>query len=335
MQTHHVFILNPAAGPSDQTAELRTLIDTTCRKENLSYTVLSTLHKGQATELCRTYALDHPDVTCRFYSCGGDGTLNEVITGVINCDNAEVACFSCGTGNDFIKIFENTDAFHDLTRVVSGSVASLDAMHVETDGDASHGAINICSVGVDARVADWASRNKRRLPFSGKLVYDLAVLKVFFSRLYRKYKVTIDGVSYDGEYTIIVAASGRFYGGGYYVVPESEPDDGLLDFLLVRRVTHLQLINLIGKYQQGRHTELGDVAVHLRGKEMILETENDEALNFDGEIVPGRRMQITVKEGGIPFVVPKGSKIIHGAKAFASKIKEKQVKTSKPGKKLV
>ncbi len=276
----------------------------------------------------------HSDHICRFYSCGGDGTLNEVVSGVMDMDNVEIGCFACGTGNDFIKIFDNVDYFQDMQRVVNGTPQTLDVMRLDT-GHEKHGAINICSMGVDARVADWASRNKRRLPFSGKLVYDIALIKTFFSRLSRTYRVTIDGKRYDGEYAIIVAASGRFYGGGYYAVPEAEPDDGKLDFLLVKKVSHLQLIALIGDYQNGRHVEFAKHTVFVRGSEIELETEKDEPINFDGEIVPGNKVKISVCPGRAAFVVPEGCNIIHDAQAFERIRKQKAVKSSKQGKSLV
>lgn len=334
MEILHVFLLNPAAGHRDRTAELRVMIDTLCVKRGLEYRVLLTRGRGDASALCAGFARAHADRICRFYSCGGDGTLNEVVSGVMDAENAQVACFACGTGNDLIKIFDHPEYFQDMARVISGHTVPLDAMSVSCDG-VRQGALNICSAGIDARVADWVGRNKRRLPFSGKLIYDLSLVKAFFGRLSRAYKVTIDGESYDGEYAILVAASGRFYGGGYYAVPEAEPDDGLLDFLLVKKVSHLQLLRLIGKYQTGHHRDFSELTVYARGRELHFTTQAPEPVNYDGEILSGRDVRISLCPGKISFVLPEGCEIIHNAEAFESMTEKNRVKASKQDKNFI
>jgi diacylglycerol kinase (ATP) len=334
MEILHIFVLNPAAGHRDQTTQLRMIIDTLCLKLGLEYKILHTRHKGEASALCADFAGAHPDRICRFYSCGGDGTLNEVVSGVLDAENAQVACFACGTGNDLIKIFDHPDYFRDMARVISGQAVPLDAMRISCDG-IRRGALNICSAGIDARVADWVGRNKRRLPFGGKVIYDLSLARAFFSRLSRSYQVTIDGKTYDGEYAILVAASGRFYGGGYYAVPEAEPDDGLLDFLLVKKVSHFQLLRLIGKYQSGRHQEFSELTVYARGREMRLKTQTPEPVNYDGEILAGQDVQISLCPGKISFVLPEGCEIIHDARAFESISEKNKVNTRKQSKNFV
>ncbi len=331
MDMHHVFLLNPAAGHSDQTAGLRAHIDEVCRARGLDYCILLSQYKGHISELTAEYAQSHAHVPCRFYACGGDGTLNEVVTGALGFDNAEVACFACGTGNDFIKLFDDPDAFRDLGRVIGGQAEPFDAMTVTGENGERFAAVNICSAGIDARVADWVGRNKRRFSFGGKLIYDLSLAKAYFAPLSRFYKVTVDGVRYDGDYSILVAASGRYYGGGYYAVPEAEPDDGILDFLFVKKIGHLALLSLIGKYQTGRHREFGDLAVFLHGQELVLESRKPEPINFDGEILSCRRVMIRRSEDKLAVVIPQGARLIRAGNENVRIKEENRVNSSKPG----
>ncbi len=84
----------------------------------------------------------------RVYACGGDGTLNECVNGAAGLPNTAVTHFPCGTGNDFIRMFDNEKSrFYDLTELINGEVRPLDVIKCN-----DRYAINICSLGIDARV---------------------------------------------------------------------------------------------------------------------------------------------------------------------------------------
>lgn len=303
-----IFIINPAAGKEGQAAKAAAAAERAAAARGLDYEILWTEYKGQAAELVSRIARENAPTVCRFYACGGDGTLNEVVCGAAEADNAEVACYPCGTGNDFIKLFSGAEHFLDFDALIDAPAIPLDLIRV---GDRY--ALNVCSVGVDARVADWVGRNKRRLPLSGKLLYDFSVLVNFFGRLHRRYTVELDGERLDGDYAIIVAASGRYYGGGYFAVPEAEPDDGLLDFVLIRKLSHLKLVRLIGKYQSGRHREFGDLEIYRRGRRIVLGSEREEAYNCDGEILYASGVTIELAGKRLSVVLPAGAQLIRDA----------------------
>ncbi len=303
-----IFIVNPAAGKKGRAAEAAAEAERAAAARGLDYQIIQTEYKGHAVEIVRRIAEEHADTTCRFYACGGDGTLNEVVCGAAECENAEVACYPCGTGNDFIKLFSGREHFLDMGALIDAPVIPLDLIRIN-----DRYALNLCSAGVDARVADWVGRHNRRLPLSGKLVYDLSLLVNFFSKLDRHYRVELDGERLDGDYSIIVAGSGRYYGGGFYAIPEAEPDDGALDFVLIRKVSHLGLIKLIGRYQKGLHSEFGDLHIWRRGRRIVLESEKEEPCNYDGEILRVKRAVIELAPRQLPVVLPEGSALIHAA----------------------
>lgn len=209
-----VFIVNPQAGKTGQFKQTISRIHFAAEAHGLSYRIVLTEHQGHASEVVHREA--NPGMPCRFYACGGDGTLNEVVCGAAGHGNAQVACYPCGTGNDFIKIFEHRERFLDLDALIEGEASPFDLIQVN-----DRFAINLCSAGIDARVADWVKRNHRKVPLTGKPVYDLSLVVNFFGRISRYYEVELDGERLDGEYSILVAASGRYYGGGFYAVPEA------------------------------------------------------------------------------------------------------------------
>ena len=79
----HVFIVNPAAGKSDRTESYRKLIDAAFVPRGLQYELLVSQAPGDCRKLAQQAAASGEEV--RLYACGGDGTLNEVVNGVIGC----------------------------------------------------------------------------------------------------------------------------------------------------------------------------------------------------------------------------------------------------------
>ena len=99
----HVFIINPTAGKTDRTKEIREQIHklTTCDPVEIHLTRA----QGEAEHIARTVAQSGDEV--RVYACGGDGTVNEVVRGVAERENCCIAVLPCGSGNDFLKFFDN------------------------------------------------------------------------------------------------------------------------------------------------------------------------------------------------------------------------------------
>ena len=136
----HVFIVNPSAGRADAGIALVPRLIEQLAKMELDYVIEMTERPGHATDLARRYAMTREPV--RFYACGGDGTLNEVVAGAAGYDNAAVTVFSGGSGNDFVKIFDDPKAFFDLHRLMDADEATFDLIRCNDDLS-----LNICSVG--------------------------------------------------------------------------------------------------------------------------------------------------------------------------------------------
>ena len=142
---HHLFIINPAAGSRNRTDDYSEVIHKVCRARNLDYEVRVSTAPGECTRIAREAAETGEEL--RLYACGGDGTLNEVVAGAAGYDNAAVTVFSGGSGNDFVKLFDDPKAFFDLHRLMDADEATFDLIRCNDDI-----ALNICSVGLDARM---------------------------------------------------------------------------------------------------------------------------------------------------------------------------------------
>ena len=295
----HIFIINPAAGKADKTAEYTASIEKSC--QGLDYEIRVSEYSGDCTRIAREYAKTGEEV--RLYACGGDGTLNELVAGAAGYNNAAVTVYVGGSGNDFVKIFDDRDAFRDLDRLLDAETAEFDLIDCNADP-----AINICCVGLDSRIGAEMARFKRLPGVSGSLAYIQSTVVNLFKGISEHYIVDVDGERIDGEMTIICIANARYYGGGFNAVPDAEPDDGLLDILLVKKLHLWQIPGALAKYKAGRYKELGHIARHIRTDRITIRCDKDSPVNLDGEIRMARNVQIRISDQKIRFFYPKGLK---------------------------
>ena len=295
----HIFIINPAAGKNDKTAEYTSKIEKACR--GLSYEIAVSQAPGDCTRIAREVAQTGEAV--RLYACGGDGTLNEVVAGAAGFDNAAVTAYVGGSGNDFVKIFDDREAFRDLDRLLDAETATFDL--IDCNGSP---AINICCVGLDSRVGAGMARFKRLPGVSGSMAYILSTVVNIFKGISEHYIVDVAGEEIEGEMTFVCVANARYYGGGFYAVPDAQPDDGMLDVLLVKKLRLWQIPGALAKYKAGRYRELGDVARHIRTDRITVRCDQDSPVNLDGEIRTARNVQMKISDKKIRFFYPKGLK---------------------------
>ena len=105
---------------------------------------------------------------------------------------------------------------------------------------------------------------------------------------------------------MVCVCNGRYYGGGFYAVPEADPRDGALDVLLVKKVTRAQVPGLIGKYKAGRYKELPEYITHYRTDRLEIHSPIPTAVNLDGELKMETDISMSIAEEKIRFFYPKG-----------------------------
>lgn len=294
----HLFVINPAAGSRDHSKEYREQIERVCNARGIDYEIFVSQAPGQCREAARSAAQTGEEY--RIYACGGDGTLNEVVSGVVGFPNVAVTMFAGGSGNDFVKIFDKTEPFQDLEQLLDAREAAFDLIRCNDDYS-----LNICSVGLDARIGTDVA-NYKRLPFlSGFRAYALSAVINTVRGVSEHYVVEIDGQRMDAKQTLICACNGRFYGGGFNPVPEADPADGKLEVLLVKDVSRLKVLEVIGKYKNGRYAKYPNLIRHFSTDRVRILCDKPTPVNLDGELRVAQTIDICVAEEKIRFFYPK------------------------------
>ena len=295
----HLFIINPAAGSKDRTAEYTKKIQEVCQAKGLHYRIAVSACPGDCTRLAREAAETGQPV--RIYACGGDGTLNEVASGAAGFSNAAVTVFSGGSGNDFVKLFNEPQAFYDLERLLDCQETEFDMIRCN-----DRLSLNICSIGLDARIGTDVSNYKRIPLLSGFRAYAVSTVINLFRCISEHYVVELEGERVDAKQTMICICNGRFYGGGFNPVPEADPADGLMDVLLVKKVSIFQVPGVIGKYKNGRYKELTHLVRHIRTDRLSIYCDKDTPVNLDGELMMAKDVCFRIAEEKLRFFYPKG-----------------------------
>lgn len=298
----HVFILNPVAGKNHMAVELRGKIDAYfARHPELEYSIRITDGVGAATRIAQEECEAGDRV--RLYACGGDGTLQETASGIpIGSESVELAVIPCGSGNDYIRTFGSKEDFMRISDLVEADAYPVDAVDC---GDRI--SLNIASMGMDASVGQKMQRYKNLPGVSGSMAYNIAVADVFFHPIGEKMTIEIDSVDgyvrRDGRYLLALAANGRYYGGGYCGAPKAVENDGLLDFVLVKKIPRPQIPFVLGKYKKGDHDSIACLE-HIRGTGMRIVAEKSMVCNVDGECFDTQKMSFTVMPAAFRFVIP-------------------------------
>lgn len=297
----YVFIFNPIAGKKNPFETFSPKIKQFMETHNIPYTFHVTERPAHATELAGKECEAGDDV--RIYGCGGDGTLCEIVNGVIGKSNAEIGIFPCGSGNDFLKVFGTEEDFLSVEKQIYAPSKYVDAIHSEQQIS-----ISLCSMGLDANVAYNMTKFKKWPLISGSMAYDLALLKVLLSKLGNELKIIIDDEKvYEGNYFFALAANGQYYGGGYRGAPEAIPDDGLLDFVIIKKTKFSKIPPLLKIYKAGEHLKsekMKDLIIYCRGKKMQILSKIPVITNFDGECKYINDITFEVMPNAVRFIVP-------------------------------
>ena len=304
----HLFIVNPVAGGKNRHEYVAEQARLALEGSADAYEVYITTAPMDACAKIAAEAASGEEL--RVYACGGDGTLTACVNGAVGHDNVAVTHFPCGTGNDFIKMFgEEKERFFDLAELVRGEVRPFDVMEC-----CGRYAINICSVGIDARIGTEVHQYHDS--------YVLSVVANLFKGIAQPLTVRGCGMDYSGGTSLICACNGRFYGGGFNPIPDSRPDNGKLEFLVVRDVSRLTFIRLVGKYAKGRYRELANLITHLEGDHLEIDSETELVVNIDGEALWSKHVNFDLIPGGVNFLVPANMAFFHPETAGGHETRE-------------
>ena len=228
------FIVNPIAGGKHGKKIRKTLcvLEKILNEKKIEYRLHITLRKGHAKDITKTLiSRGATDIIV----VGGDGTLHEVVNGFSDFERVNLGLIPCGTGNDFasaLKIPLECEKALDI-------ILNEQAKHVDFMQLGEVRGINVIGTGIDVDVLKRYNKLKKKTKFN----YTACLIKTLFNFKYTNFTAQIDDDQKQYRSFIACIANGSVYGGGIPICPPANPTDNKLNFVAVKSIAKLKIIN--------------------------------------------------------------------------------------------
>jgi YegS/Rv2252/BmrU family lipid kinase len=275
MQIKSVAILaNPRAGTGKAT-DLSGWLQDQLKQKNISSTIFT-------NEWPTTTLLD------QFTDCwiiGGDGTINYFINHYSNC-KLPLALFNGGTGNDFAwKLYGNLNDPQKLNLILNSSPKLIDAAKVN---DRLY--INCLGVGFDGEVL----QSMKAIRFiGGHYGYLLAVIYKLFGFRESTISITSETEKWEAPFLLAMVVNSSRAGGGFYIAPPAEVNDGLLNMVLCQKLPLWKRLWYLPIIKSGKHLALPFVIPRLV-KKINIRSQKELPIQMDGELFFANNLEIQV-----------------------------------------
>ena len=225
----------------------------------------------------------------------GDGLVGQ-IAGVLAGGEVPMGVIPGGRGNDFARVIGiPTDPRAAVELLAAAKTRAVDVGEVN-----GRRFLCIASCGFDSdanRIANQARYVK------GNLVYAYAALRALVAWRPARFELLLDGEPQAHTGYSVAAANSKAYGGGMFLAPDAELDDGLLDVVCVGQVGKLRYLANLPKVFKGRHVDNQEVTVR-RARVLEIDADRPFAVYADGEHLADLPATIRVLPGALNVIVP-------------------------------
>ena len=311
----YCFIINPASGKPETKADLEYKINAAASEKELDVTVLYTQKAGDALELIAHFAKENDGEDIRFYACGGDGTICEAVNGVMMIPDRtriSLGVLPVGTGNDFVRSFENKELFLDVNAQLDARELSVDVMRCNDTY-----AINMINIGFDCQVVVKTDIYKKKKFIPSKFAYICGLIVTLVKKPGAKITLEADGEEKsENDFLLTTFAKGNYCGGGFNSNPEASLNDGMINALFVKNISRRRFLGLVGSYKSGTHLtdKNADILYSEKASEYVLDFGKETNVCIDGEIKSTEKIRISCIPDALKILVPSGSAYAKAAK---------------------
>ncbi|NQT25485.1 diacylglycerol kinase family lipid kinase [candidate division KSB1 bacterium] len=301
-------IFNPVSGRGSGASHKKEIEDQ-FKLLNLNFNAVLTEKSGHAVYLARNAVKEGFDMVV---AAGGDGTINEVINGLMlakqaNEGAAALGVICVGRGNDFAY---GVGIPNDINRcceiLADNHRRTIDVGHV-IGGDFPEGRFfgNGVGMGFDAIVGFEALKLKWLNGFPSYIVAAIKTMFLYFNA--PLIELVYNGKKENRRYIMVSVMNGKRMGGGFMMAPEGNPGDGRLNLCLVKESTRRQILKLMGKFMKGTQADDEKVVMDLTDELTIRAVDGTLPAHADGETLceKGQKLQIKLLPSQLKVICPR------------------------------
>ena len=303
----HCFIVNPRAGKGRLAGQMREKVVAACEAKGVSYDVFMPESLEQSCDYIRRMAEERGDEEVIFYACGGDGTVCQTVAEVMRLPDRKgisVGVVPIGTGNDFVRVFENKEQFLSPEAQLEGRGIAIDLIRCN---DAY--SINMINIGFDSEVASKKEELGRKPYLPGKMGYILGLVICLIKKPGVAMRISADGGPYEHKKLLLTTlANGRFCGGGFHSNPVACLNDGQIDMMEIQNVTRCRFLTLVGSYKKGTHLceKNKKIVRGYKAKQVHMIFDTPMHVSVDGEIRTLEEATVSLETQALKLWLPDG-----------------------------
>lgn len=309
-------IYNPVAGRG-RVRDVWLFLEKALTEAGVEFDVAPTNAPLDAMNLARDAAQKYE----RVVAVGGDGTVHEVVNGLLRASNEgetiAMGVVPLGNGDDFAKVIPPETAIGKkpfdwkmaVAKIAHGQTKLFDVGRMEGDhlrpelGTGAHYFMN----GIDVGFGAEASLNFTTIPkfLVGMTAYMATIFKTMVNYPTVRLRIQLDDEPpFDQATTMTAVTNGRCFANGFWVTPDAQPDDGLFDVMIADAVSRIQILGLIPKIMKGTHTHEPIIKMR-RAKRVIFDSIEPFVVESDGEVhyLDTRHLQVDILPRRLKVIV--------------------------------
>lgn len=289
------FILNPTANRG-RAVEHISWLTTAAHKRWKTVEIVLTQNHHHVSQISREKAAMYDIIV----ACGGDGTIHNVVQGIAET-NVTLGVLPMGSGNDFAKSLNITQSLSEcLDFIYHKNTLFIDL--IKYSGEVSGWCTNTIGFGLDG----WANYHARNVTLlRGKLPYIYGAIKAAFTFKGSRVFLENDNGSTNKPFLMVTACNGKWEGGNFYVAPNADMTDGLMNILTIEKLSIPRLLSYLPRFLRGPSQKMHGVC-SFTSKKLVYYSESPVAVHADGEQVgiSVRRIELNIKKNALQIIIP-------------------------------
>ncbi len=302
----HLYLLVHVQSGGHRGQEIFDQLQSACKAQNISYTYRISDYEGHTVTLVKEMAHEIKQSTKeqRLVVIGGDGTLNEAITGLLTSkQNLPIAYFPAGSGNDFareLNLTKSIDRFLQLIQIAPTKEVEL--LTYESHSQQMSGyALNSIGFGFDAYICQLKKNSSQKSLLSrlglGKLTYLSKLAKAFKSHsAFSAHLLDDSGQSYHFQQILFIdILNHSYFGGGIRIDPLSKSNDHQVAFLAAHHVKARDIFRIAPKilFTGSHYKEVNHIS-RQAAKSFSITLDQPAYMQTDGEVYPPKAYDLSI-----------------------------------------